>query len=131
VVPSIWVLGIGGFLYLAVVPYIEAAEQTIFQNLVPHSHQGRVFGFAQTVEQSASPVTSFFIGPLTQFVVIPFMTTGWGALHWGPVWGVGPARGMALVFTVAGFLGITVTILAWRSRFFARLFHQYAKSLSK
>lgn len=125
VVPSIWTLAIGGFLYMAVFPYIEAAEQTIFQNLVPHSHQGRVFGFAQTVEQSASPITSFLIGPITQFVVIPFMTTGWGATHWGSVWGVGEARGMALVFTTAGVLGMIVTFLAWRSRYYRTLHHNY------
>jgi DHA3 family multidrug efflux protein-like MFS transporter len=42
-------------------PYAEAAEQTILQKVVPFERQGRVFGFAQSVEQSASPLTAFFI----------------------------------------------------------------------
>ena len=61
-----------------------------------------MFGFAQSVELAASPLTAFLIGPLTQFVVIPFMTDGVGAQTIGGWFGTGPARGMALVFTVAG-----------------------------
>ena len=34
---------------------------------------------SQSVEQAASPLTAFLIGPFTQFVAIPFMTTGAGA----------------------------------------------------
>ncbi len=123
--PSIWLMAVGGFIYLAIVPYIEAAEQTIFQNLVPHERQGRVFGFAQTIEQAASPLTAFLIGPLTQFVVIPFMTDGWGATVLGPWFGVGAARGIALVFTTAGLLGLFLTLFAWRSRYFRVLETSY------
>lgn len=58
--------------------YAEVVEHTTLQKAVPLDRQRRVFGFAQSVEQSASPVTTFLIGPLTQFVVIPFMTDGQG-----------------------------------------------------
>lgn len=123
--PSIILLFVGSFVYLAVVPFIEASEQTIFQNLVPAERQGRVFGFAQTVEQAASPLTAFAIGPLTEFVVIPFMTQGWGAQQLGPYFGTGSARGIALVFTVAGLIGIVVTTLASRSRAYRALSAYY------
>jgi len=126
--PSIYLLLFGSFIYLMVVPYIEASEQTIFQNLVPHERQGRVFGFAQTVEQAASPLTAFAIGPLTEFVVIPFMTDGWGARVLGPYFGTGSARGIALVFTVAGIIGLMVTILASRSRSYRQLTNYYLKN---
>lgn len=125
VYPSIWLMAVGGFIYLAVIPYIEAAEQTIFQNLVPHDRQGRVFGFAQTVEQAASPLTAFAIGPITQFIVIPFMTDGFGAKVIGPWFGVGPARGIALVFTTAGLIGLMTTIAAWRSKYYLELRNHY------
>jgi DHA3 family multidrug efflux protein-like MFS transporter len=36
-------------------PYAEAAEHTTLQKVVPLERQGRVFGFAQSVEQSAHP----------------------------------------------------------------------------
>lgn len=126
--PSIYLLLFGSFIYLMVVPFIEASEQTIFQNLVPHERQGRVFGFAQTVEQAASPLTAFAIGPLTEFVVIPFMTDGWGARVLGPYFGTGSARGIALVFTVAGLIGMGVTLLASRSKPYRQLSTYYLKN---
>ena len=49
--------------FMLVMPYAEAAEQTILQRVVPFERQGRVFGFAQSVEQAASPLTAFLIAP--------------------------------------------------------------------
>lgn len=114
--PSIILLSIGMFVYLTVAPFIEASEQTIIQKVVPPERQGRVFGFAQSIEQSASPLTAFAIGPLTQFVFIPFMTDGAGAQLIGSWFGTGPARGIALVFTIAGILGLITTLIAMRSK---------------
>lgn len=102
-------------------PYAEAAEHTTLQKVVPRKRQGRVFGFAQSVEQAASPLTAFLIGPLTQFVVIPFMTDGAGADVIGGWLGTGPARGIALVFTLAGVIGVIMTILALRSKYYRAL----------
>ena len=125
--PSIWLLMVGCFLWMLLVPYAEAAEQTVLQKVVPLERQGRVFGFAQSVEQSASPLTAFLIGPLTQFVVIPFMTDGAGARSIGGWFGTGPDRGIALVFTLAGLIGLVVTLLAFNSRYYRQLSDAYAK----
>ncbi|TNC64902.1 MFS transporter [Rubellimicrobium roseum] len=124
--PSIWLLAAGCFVWMLLGPYAEAAEQTTLQKVVPLERQGRVFGFAQSVEQSASPVTAFLIGPLTQFIVIPFMTDGAGADAIGGWFGTGPDRGIALVFTVAGLIGLLVTILAFNSRYYRQLSDAYA-----
>jgi DHA3 family multidrug efflux protein-like MFS transporter len=88
-----------------------------------------VFGFAQSVEQAASPLTAFLIGPLTQFLVIPFMSEGGaGAAAIGDWFGTGPARGIALVFTVAGLVGIVATTIAFNSPQYRRLSRVYAES---
>lgn len=113
---SIVLLAAGCVIWLFLGPYAEAAEQTTLQKVVPYERQGRVFGFAQSVEQAAAPLTAFLIGPLTQFVAIPFMTTGAGAEAIGDWYGVGPERGMALVFSVTGLLGMAMTLLAFNSR---------------
>jgi len=126
--PSIWLLGAGMFIWMLLGPYAEAAEHTTLQKVVPPERQGRVFGFAQSVEQSASPLTAFLIGPLTEFIVIPFMTTGLGAAAIGGWFGTGPARGMALVFTLAGLLGLVVTFIAFRSKYYRQLSEAYAKA---
>lgn len=123
--PSIWLLAAGCFVWMFLGPFAEAAEHTTLQKVVPLERQGRVFGFAQSVEQAASPLTAFLIGPLTQFVVIPFMTDGTGADAIGHWFGTGPSRGIALVFTVAGVVGVLVTIFALNSRYYRDLSAAY------
>ncbi len=118
---SIVPLVIGMFIWLALVPAIEAAEQTVLQRSIPYERQGRVFGFAQLVENAAAPVTAFVIGPVAETIVMPSMTDGAGADAIGDVFGTGAGRGLALMFTVAGLVGIVVTVLAWTSRSYRRL----------
>jgi len=124
---SIPLLAAGCFIWLFLGPYAEAAEHTTLQKVVPYERQGRVFGFAQSVEQSASPLTAFLIGPLTQFIFIPLMTDGAGADAIGDWFGRGPDRGMALVFTLSGLLGVLATILALNSKDYRQLSKAYAE----
>jgi MFS transporter, DHA3 family, multidrug efflux protein len=123
---SIILLTVGCFIYMAVMPFIEAAEQTVLQKIVPADRQGRVFGFAQSVEQAASPLTAFLIGPIAQFWAIPLMSEGGaGAAAVGAWFGVGANRGMALLFTIAGLIGLLVTLLALSSKYYRRLSKAY------
>ncbi len=122
---SIVFLGIGVFVYMCLIPVAEASEQTILQKVIPPERQGRVFGFAQSVEQAASPLTAFMIGPIAQLIFIPFMTTGAGADLLGPWFGTGTDRGLALLFIVAGFVGLAVTTLAMQSRSYRTLSANY------
>jgi DHA3 family multidrug efflux protein-like MFS transporter len=119
--PSIILLALGSTLWLLLGPFAEAAEQTTLQQVVPFERQGRVFGFAQSVEQSAAPLTAFLVGPLTQFWAIPFMTDGRGAAWIGAWFGTGADRGMALVFTLTGVLGMVLTAAAFNSRAYRML----------
>jgi len=112
---SIVPLAIGMFVWLCLMPVAEAAEHTILQKVIPLERQGRVFGFAQSVEQAASPITAFLIGPIAQLIFIPFMTTGAGVELLGPWFGTGADRGLALLFTAAGMIGLFITLLAMRS----------------
>ena len=113
---SIVLLVIGTFVWLLLIPVIEAAEQTVLQRSIPFERQGRVFGFAQLVENAASPLTAFMIGPLAESVFMPFMTDGSGVDWIGGWFGTGPERGIALLFTLAGLIGIVVTLAARASR---------------
>lgn len=123
--PWLWLLIFGMFIWMFIHPIIEASEHTVIQKVVPFERQGRVFGFAQSVEQSAAPLTAFLVAPLTQFVFIPFMTTGLGAEVLGPWFGTGMARGIALVFTVTGIIGLIATLAAFASRPYRLLSKRY------
>lgn len=125
--PSILLLAAGVLTWMTLTPIVEAAEQTVYQKVVPPERQGRVFGFSQSIEQAASPLTAFLIGPLTQLIFIPFMTTGAGVDLIGGWYGVGPSRGIALVFTLAGIIGLIITVIAMKSKYYKQLSHAYLK----
>lgn len=122
---SIVLLTVGMFIWLCLIPFVEASEQTILQKVIPPERQGRVFGFAQSVEQAASPITAFLIGPIAQWIFIPFMTTGAGVDLLGTWFGTGTDRGLALLFTVSGLIGLIVTLLAMRSSSYRKLSENY------
>lgn len=124
--PSIILLAFGMLVWLTLMPIAEAAEQTVIQKIVPFERQGRVFGFAQSVESAASPVTTFMIGPIAQFIFIPFMTTGAGVALIGDWFGVGPDRGIALVFMCAGAIGLIVSLIAFYSPAYKKLSQHYS-----
>jgi len=126
--PSIILLAIGSLTWMALFPFVEATEQTIIQKVVPPERQGRVFGFAQSIEQAASPLTAFMIGPIAHFFFIPLMTNGAGADIIGSWFGTGTGRGIALVFIFAGFIGLIVTLIAMRSKSYKLLSARYLKS---
>jgi MFS transporter, DHA3 family, multidrug efflux protein len=58
------------------------------------------------------------------------MTDGAGADAIGGWFGTGPERGMALIFIVAGSIGLLVTILALRSKAYRNLSARYAAARS-
>ena len=124
-----WLLyAIGIFLFMTLIPFAEAAEQTIIQRVVPFKRQGRVFGFAQSIEAAASPITAFLIGPIAQFGLIPYMNSPEGQAQFGWLLGSGQARGIALVFLIAGIIGIGITLLAFGTKAYRYLSTFYQKS---
>jgi DHA3 family multidrug efflux protein-like MFS transporter len=127
--PWIPLLVMGMFAYMTLMPYIEASEQTILQRVVPYERQGRVFGFAQSIEQAASPLTAFFIAPIAQFIFIPFMQPGGaGANAIGSWFGTGTGRGIALVFIITAVIGLIATLIAFASKQYRQLSDHYANA---
>jgi DHA3 family multidrug efflux protein-like MFS transporter len=127
-VSSVVTLVVAMAVFMVLMPFAEAAEQTVLQRVVPYERQGRVFGFAQSVEQGAAPLTAFLIGPVTQFLVVPFMTDGAGAGAIGGWFGTGQARAIALVFVVTGLVGLVATLVALDSPQYRALSASYART---
>ena len=122
-----WPLFVAGmWLYMMMVPPVEAAEQTVIQKVVPYARQGRVFGMAQAVEAAAAPVTAFLIAPLAEFLIIPYMRSDAGRMQWGWLLGEGEARGIALICLFAGLIMVVAAGLAFFTRSYRRLTELYA-----
>jgi DHA3 family multidrug efflux protein-like MFS transporter len=120
-----WLYAGGIWLYMTLIPAVEAAEQTVIQKVVPFREQGRVFGFAAAFESAAAPVTAFLIAPIAEFIIIPFMNSDAGSDSLGWLLGDGEARGIALVFLIAGIVMIVAALAAFFTRSYHRISAQY------
>lgn len=120
-----WLYVAGIWLYLTLVPIVEAAEQTVIQQVVPLNRQGRVFGFAMAFESAAAPITAFLIAPIAQFWIIPYARSTEGAAQLEPLLGHGTSRGIALVFLIAGFILIAAALIAFLTPVYRRVSASY------
>ncbi|WP_136036288.1 MFS transporter [Microbacterium sp. K35] len=117
---------LGMWVYMALVPPVEAAEQTVIQKVVPFTRQGRVFGTAAAMEAAAAPITAFLIAPIAEYVVIPYMDTAEGQRQWEWLLGEGEARGIALICLFAGLIMVVAATLAFFTRSYRHLTELYA-----
>ncbi|GEO91738.1 MFS transporter [Kocuria flava] len=120
-----WLYVAGIWLYLVLVPFVEAAEQTVIQRVVPLERQGRVFGFAMAFESAAAPVTAFLIAPVAEIWIIPYARSAEGSARLAPLLGEGTSRGIALVFLVAGIVMVAAALLAFLTPVYRRVSAEY------
>jgi DHA3 family multidrug efflux protein-like MFS transporter len=123
-----WLYAVGIWLYMTLIPAVEASEQTVVQKVVPFRTQGRVFGFAAAFESAAAPVTAFLIAPIAEFLIIPYMESDAGRAGFGWLLGEGEARGIALVFVVAGIVMVLAAVGAFFTRSYRVISAQYLES---
>ncbi|AND17609.1 MFS transporter [Rathayibacter tritici] len=125
-----WLYAGGIWIYMTLIPAIEAAEQTVIQKVVPFETQGRVFGFAAACESAAAPVTAFLIAPIAEFALIPYMESPAGRSAFGGLLGDGVGRGIALVFLVGGVIMIVAACAALLTRPYRVISAQYLREES-
>ncbi|BAU97129.1 multidrug resistance protein [Corynebacterium suranareeae] len=121
-----WLYILGIFIFMAITPAAEAAEQTILQRVVPFRQQGRVFGLAMAVEMAANPLSTVIVAILAEAYLIPWMAGPGAETFWGIILGDGTARGMALMFLASGAIMLVVVLLAFMSRSYRKLSQYYA-----
>jgi DHA3 family multidrug efflux protein-like MFS transporter len=123
-----WLYAVGIWFYMALVPVVEASEQTVIQKVVPFHRQGRVFGFAAAFESAAAPVTAFLIAPIAEFVIIPYMDGEAGQAAWGWAVGSGEARGIALIFVFTGLTLVAIGLAAFATKSYRILSDVYRRA---
>lgn len=123
-----WLYILGIWLYMVLVPAVEAAEQTVIQRVVPLEKQGRVFGFAGAFEASAAPLTAFLIAPIAELWIIPWSRSAEGAAALAPWLGTGTSRGIALVFLAAGLIMVLAALIAFFGPVYRRVSADYAEA---
>ncbi|HWN45487.1 MAG TPA: MFS transporter [Thermoanaerobaculia bacterium] len=109
--PNPWLIAAGLFATMFGAPVINGASQAIWQVKVPPDVQGRVFAVRRMLAQLTAPLGHLLAGPLADRVFRPLLLPG-GALAatLGPVLGVGPGRGIGLLYITLAILPILSSI---------------------
>jgi hypothetical protein len=106
-----WVVASGLFITMFGAPIINGASQAIWQMKVPPDLQGRVFAVRRMMAQFTTPMGHLLAGPLADHVFRPLlMPQGALAGSVGKVIGVGPGRGIGLLYIVLAILPILTSI---------------------
>jgi hypothetical protein len=113
--PSSQLFALATFFFCLGLPIINGSIQVIFQRKVALDVQGRVFALMRMIAGSSLPLAYVVAGPLADRVFEPLMTTG-GLLTGsiGQLIGVGPGRGIGLMFITLGALTMVATVVAYQ-----------------
>jgi DHA3 family macrolide efflux protein-like MFS transporter len=91
----------------------EAAKIRVQEKVAPYV-QGRIFALTAAIAGAALPLAYLVAGPLADYVFEPLMVpVGPLAGSVGQLIGVGPGRGIGLMFMVMGALTMIVTVIAY------------------
>jgi MFS family permease len=96
----------GAFFASFFIPFINGANQSIWQSKVKPDVQGRVFAVRRLIAQITTPLAFVLAGPLADRIFEPGMRPG-GVLEplFGGMLGSGPGTGIALIFIATAILG--------------------------
>jgi predicted MFS family arabinose efflux permease len=85
-------------------PITNGCTQALWQSKVPQEMQGRVFSARPMISFSIIPLAYLLSGPLSERFFIPTMSEGGAiAARFGHILGVGPERGIGLMYIIFGF----------------------------
>ena len=115
--PDVTLIASGAFFFVLGFPVIGACVKVIWQTKVPPDIQGRVFAARRMIAGSTMPLALITAGPLSDDFFEPMMAPG-GALAgiFGQFLGVGPGRGIGLLFMILGVALLGVALFAFRSK---------------
>ena len=107
-------LAIAGAAMMFTLPFMNASSQAIWQAKVAPELQGRVFAVRRSIAWSSGLIVPLLAGPLADLVFKPGMSEG-GLLTglFGPLMGVGPSRGIGLMFVLIGLAIMVLSLLSF------------------
>jgi MFS family permease len=93
-------------------PVINACSQAIWQSKTTPDVQGRVFSVRRMIAWGTIPLANLIAGPLADKVFEPWMAAdGLLAGSIGRILGVGPGRGIGLLFVLLGLFSMLSTLI--------------------
>lgn len=115
--PNVPLIAAATFAYLFCFPIVVNSSQAIWQSKIALNVQGRVFAIRRMIALSALPLCYLVAGPLADQVFEPLLAeNGLLANSVGRVIGVGPGRGIGLLFIVLGVFTVLAVIIGFLYR---------------
>jgi MFS family permease len=112
--PDVFLIAAASFATFFALPIVNGCSQAIWQVKTAPDVQGRVFSVRRAIAWSTTPVSYLLVGPLADKVFEPAMAVdGLLAASIGRIIGVGPGRGIGLMFCVMGVLMVLVAGLCF------------------
>lgn len=112
--PSPLLVGATTFGMFFTLPFIGGCDLAIWQVKTPPAMQGRVFATRRMVALSSVPIAYLAAGPLAERVFKPLLVPGGPLVEsLGPVFGVGPGRGLGLLFVAMGVAVMLVSSMSY------------------
>jgi len=107
------IVGATTFVFALSVSSSLAASQAIWQSKVEPGLQGRVFAVRRMIAWSTLPIAYLLAGPLADKVFNPLLVAGGPlAASVGRIVGVGPGRGIGLLFVFLGSFVVLISAVA-------------------
>jgi hypothetical protein len=109
--PSAWPVVVGAFCAHLTIAIVYGSNQAIWQSKVSPGVQGRVFATQQMIATSTRPFAYLVAGPLADKLFEPLLApTGLLAGSIGQIVGIGPGRGIGLLFLIMGVLKVAASL---------------------
>jgi hypothetical protein len=120
--PSFALVSVAGFALFLTMPFTNSANAALWQSKVPADLQGRCFAIQRVLSEAAMPLGYCLAGPLAEYLFEPLLAPGGALADSLGLWiGVGPGRGLALMFIVLGVLMMLVAAGAFAVRAIRRI----------
>ena len=100
-----------GFLFFCSLPFVNTGADVLIRRKIPNEKQGRAWGIIGVLSQLGYLVAYSVAGILADRLFNPLLNKG-GALapSLGRIIGVGPGRGIALMFVISGVMVVLLAV---------------------
>lgn len=106
-----------GFLFFAVLPFVNTSIEVLIRKNIDNQKQGRVWSIISTITYSGSIVAFVAAGFLADKVFNPLLeVNGKLAGSVGSIIGTGADRGIGLIFIISGLMISVLALWAWWNR---------------
>ena len=115
--PNIWAIILPGFIFFSTIPFVNSSIEVLIRKNIENKHQGRVWSIISVITYLGAMIAYAISGVLADRWFNPmFNKDGLLANSLGHFFGIGPGRGIACMFFLAGIILIILAVIIMYSK---------------